>query len=192
MRTVSGRLLLLMLILMARRLARLRDAKPRGTCGHALGVADRERDHYQHCGFANGFRHSIREVSTFLQRRKRHVAPAGIMQAAYYFSREPPSRGSQALGAYHTAEIAYVLDNLGISNRPWEETDRKLAGAMSSYWLNFAVTGDPNGSGLPQWPVYETQSEWAMGLGNRIEPTKIPHRHALDFFYEYFARQRAK
>lgn len=110
----------------------------------------------------------------------------------YYFSRVPPGRGSQALGAYHSAEIPYVFDNLGLSNRPWEETDRKLAGVMSSYWVNFATTGDPNGNLLPQWPVYETKSEWAMGLGNRIEPTKIPHQHGLDFFYEYFARQRAK
>ena len=85
-----------------------------------------------------------------------------------------------------------MFDNLGLSNRPWEETDRKLAGVMSSYWVNFATTGDPNGNLLPQWPVYETKSEWAMGLGNRIEPTKIPHQHGLDFFYKYFARQRAK
>jgi|HubBroStandDraft_1064217.scaffolds.fasta_scaffold512766_2 hypothetical protein len=80
MRTVPGRLLLLILMLMARRLARLRDTQPRGTCGRALGVTDRERDHYQHSGFANGFRHSIREVSTFV-----HGASGkqlGIMQAA--------------------------------------------------------------------------------------------------------------
>jgi para-nitrobenzyl esterase len=50
----------------------------------------------------------------------------------YYFSRVPPGRRSQALGAYHSAEILYLFDNLGLSNRPWEDTDRKLVGVMSS------------------------------------------------------------
>jgi para-nitrobenzyl esterase len=107
----------------------------------------------------------------------------------YYFSRVPPGPGSELLGAYHSAEIAYAFHNLGISKRPWEEADRKLADAMSSYWVNFATTGDPNGKGLPAWPVYDSQSERAMGLGNRIEPLDIPHKAALDFFDEWFARR---
>jgi para-nitrobenzyl esterase len=107
----------------------------------------------------------------------------------YYFSRVPPGQGSELLGAYHSAEIAYAFHNLGITNRPWEEADRKLADAMSSYWVNFAATGDPNGKGLPAWPVYDAQSERAMGLGNRIEPLNIPHKAALDFFDEWFARR---
>jgi para-nitrobenzyl esterase len=107
----------------------------------------------------------------------------------YYFSRVPPGRGSEFLGAYHSAEIAYAFHNLGISNRPWEDADRKLADVMSSYWVNFAATGDPNAKGLPAWPVYDAQSERAMGLGNRIEPLEIPHESALDFFDGWFAQR---
>jgi para-nitrobenzyl esterase len=60
------------------------------------------------------------------------------------------------IGARHAGEIEYVFGALELSlpNVPWEASDRKLSDAMTSYWANFARSGDPNGSNLPKWPRY--------------------------------------
>ena len=55
---------------------------------------------------------------------------------------------------------------------------------MSSYWLNFAKSGDPNGCGLPRWPELTENDERALRLGETIEAIPIPGKAGLDFFDE--------
>ena len=109
----------------------------------------------------------------------------------YFFSRVPPGATSARMGSYHSAEIAYVFRHTNDSNRPWEDVDHKVSEAMSSYWVNFAATGDPNGKGLPKWPAYRVSSDQAMGFGDKIELIPLPHQPALDFFDGYFERVRS-
>ena len=33
---------------------------------------------------------------------------------------------------------------------------------MSSYWANFAKTGDPNGPGLPEWRPYSAATNYGV------------------------------
>ena len=106
----------------------------------------------------------------------------------YYFSRVPPGPVGQKLGAYHASEIAYAFNNV----KSQQDADIKLADTMSSYWVNFATTGDPNGKGLPKWPQYNVKTDLAMGLGDRIQPTEVPNKAALDFLDEWMAKQRTK
>jgi para-nitrobenzyl esterase len=74
----------------------------------------------------------------------------------------------KVLGAYHTGEIPYAFDSLVKLDRPWTSVDYHLADIMSSYWVNFATKGDPNGPGLPRWPAYGDEDKPVMELGDQV------------------------
>jgi para-nitrobenzyl esterase len=116
----------------------------------------------------------------------RYQARTGAARAyLYFFTREPPSApGQPARGASHTAEIPYAFGNLHVEkNRPWTDVDRRLADAMSSYWVNFAATGDPNGAGLPAWPRIEgTSEDRIMILGETPAAGRGPNPAGLDLY----------
>ena len=56
---------------------------------------------------------------------------------------------------------------------------------MSSYWINFAATGEPNGEGLPEWPVFERKADQLLELGDQIRVTSAVITDRLDVFDAY-------
>ena len=112
---------------------------------------------------------------------------------AYFFTRVPLQNGQpQTAGATHTAEIAYVFNHpQGGGQQPleWNDVDRKLADTMSSYWVNFATKGDPNGPGLPAWPQYKDMSkDKVMVLGDTVQVEATPPAEKLSFYNSAHAR----
>ncbi|MGD0008223.1 MAG: carboxylesterase/lipase family protein [Terriglobia bacterium] len=98
----------------------------------------------------------------------------------YEFDDAPPSAAKDSTapsrGAYHSAEIEFVFEALASKNLPWRPEDEKLSDLMSSYWTNFAKTGDPNGPGLPPWPAYSSQGNYEV-MHLSASPYSAPDEH---------------
>lgn len=95
----------------------------------------------------------------------------------YRYTQESPYRSGDKYfgwGASHGMEMPYVFDHLDLQTLPWTLQDRQLASVMSTYWTNFAKSGDPNGLGLPAWPRFAAPNRHAMLLGNTIAPGPVP------------------
>jgi para-nitrobenzyl esterase len=95
-----------------------------------------------------------------------------------------PEAGTDAAprGAYHSAEIAFVFGALASENLPWRPEDKALSDLMSTYWSNFAKTGNPNGTGLPQWPAYTSQANYpVMHLDAASHAAPDDHRARYEF-----------
>ncbi|KAA6334564.1 Fumonisin B1 esterase [termite gut metagenome] len=97
----------------------------------------------------------------------------------YYFTYVPP--GEPDYGAFHSAEFGYALHTLKKWDRPFTETDYQLEDRMSSYWVNFAKNGDPNGEGLPLWQAFDNDNPKLIELGEEIKAYPVPFLQQLHF-----------
>jgi para-nitrobenzyl esterase len=109
----------------------------------------------------------------------------------FCFAHEPPvAPGLPALGATHTAELAYVFSTPP-AGTAWSDADRRLAETMTSYWVNFARSGDPNGNGLPVWAAFhEKATSQALVLDAKPRPEAAPDAARLAVYDALWARRK--
>lgn len=91
----------------------------------------------------------------------------------YYFDRQRPGQGGRLLGAYHGAELPYVFDR----HDDWLTTgpeDKALTETIVDYWVRFAATGNPNGAGSVDWPVYSVEAPEILVLGDSTRSIADP------------------
>ncbi len=89
----------------------------------------------------------------------RQAIAGGIPAYEYYFTKE-----NGRLGPWHSGDEVYCYGNIPADSRLYDDSDRALAELFSSYFANFAKTGDPNGEGLPRWEA-STDGNQLMELG---------------------------
>lgn len=112
----------------------------------------------------------------------------------YYFTHQPPppagatARGGFGSGATHGAESQYVFGNL-LPPRAWTSLDHQVSDMLSSYWVNFATNGDPNGKGLAKWPAFDDKRSAArLVLGDQAAVGPPPNQAQLAFFESVYER----
>src|SRR5688572_20853032 len=107
---------------------------------------------------------------TFVAKR----APTYMFQFGYV---PVPMRERARYGAGHGSEVSFVFHTLNARwGNPGEATpgEKELARIMNTYWANFAKTGNPNGKGLPVWPLYDTQKEEILDVDFDGKPAGRP------------------
>ncbi len=105
----------------------------------------------------------------------------------YYFDHRTPASPD---GANHAAEISYVFGNLGGMGGGNGPEDKALSELISSYWVNFAKKGDPNGPGLPVWPAFVEKAQKAMTFDKTPGAKPYPNIEQIKTFDSYFAKIR--
>ena len=109
----------------------------------------------------------------------------------YVYTHPRPAMRTQttpgARGAVHSAEIEYALGNLDLMKDvyPWTEDDYKVSKLMQEYFANFIKKSNPNGPGLPEWPI--TTSGRFMRLD--VEPrAEVDNTRARYLFHDQVPR----
>ena len=82
---------------------------------------------------------------------------------SYIYSWRTPSLDGRP-GPFHAAEISFVFDNAEICDHysAGDPSAFVLSKQMSTAWVSFARTGNPNHGGLPNWPAYTLDTRQTM------------------------------
>lgn len=109
------------------------------------------------------------------------IAAAGAQTYHYRFAYVAEGLGKA--GADHATDIPWFFDTAAIKyGDTVTPRDRAMARTISAYVVNFAKTGDPNGTGLPRWPPYDRQRDELLEFSatGAAVPRKDPLGAAID------------
>lgn len=105
---------------------------------------------------------------------------------SYYYN----NHGLQAEGSGHGSDVPFAFQTLAGGRRTPSPGDLALSDMISSYYVNFATTGDPNGKGLPQWPAFTDKNQQVMVFDAMPSARTYPALERVKVFDAYFDRIR--
>jgi para-nitrobenzyl esterase len=130
----------------------------------------------------------------------RFTARAFVMKKSptymFQFGYVPPATRERApYGAGHGSEVSFVFNTLHARwGAPAEASleEKELARIMNTYWTNFAKTGNPNGKGVPNWPLYDTQKEEILDvdLDGKVAAKPDPRKARFNVIEKAFNKKR--
>lgn len=106
----------------------------------------------------------------------------------YDFNADIP--GDDNAGNYHGSEMWFAYDSLARCWRPFTGKHYDLARQVSSYWVNFVKTGNPNGKDtigeeLPEWKNFTAENEFVMEFTDKPEKSGIKTDPVMKFRIDY-------
>ncbi|MHB8575498.1 MAG: carboxylesterase/lipase family protein [Dehalococcoidia bacterium] len=90
-------------------------------------------------------------------------------------------------GPWHATELLYLWRDparqggLGLGGAV-PAASRALSDQMIGYWTQFAATGNPNRSGLPDWPRFRGSTETLRLVPGAVQPEDIAALHHCTFW----------
>lgn len=119
---------------------------------------------------------SFRLAATLQAERK--AAQGGAPVWAYLW-RAPSAAFGGCLGAPHGVDIGPSLHDIRLGLNGPSDASLALARLMSSAWVAFAATGDPNNPATPDWPAYTLPRRSTLVVDADVQAAQDDPRGAL-------------
>lgn len=108
----------------------------------------------------------------------------------YYFDHvSERMRERSPRGAGHAADLQYVFGTFW--GEPSKE-DKAVSDMMMSYWVNFATTFNPNGEGVPEWPLYDEQKATVLHIKDGAQLISMPNADKIDLMEDFYQWKRGQ
>jgi para-nitrobenzyl esterase len=113
----------------------------------------------------------------------RRTAHAKSPVFLYNFGHAMPGYTKEKWGSFHTSEVPYWMKTYRVLGRPFTADDEKVSQVLSTYWLNFIKTGNPNGDGMPAWKPVNGKDAELMELGPKPGMRPISSDAKIEAFF---------